>query len=226
MFPKEKLHHAYCVEGDRTEAMASVKNFIGHELKIKIVGNPDVLFLEYDTFAIDDGRMISDMAIKKPFGERRVFVIAFNFITREAQNSLLKLFEEPAAHTNFFLIAPSAVIFLPTLKSRLMFVKLLGVNGEKPDEASAAEKFLKAPLAGRLRISKKLADSVTDEEKSKAEVLSFLERVERRLYRNKSSRGVPAALEEVVKAKRLIFGRSPAVKMILEHIALVLPPKT
>lgn len=225
MFSKENLHHAYCIEGDKAEAIREVKKFLETELNLSVLGNPDVLFLEYDTFTINDGRVISEMAIKKPFGERKIFTTAFNFITREAQNSLLKLFEEPTAATTFFLIVPSAVIFLPTLKSRLMIIGSPEAREAEKRTGNREAEFLKAPLKTRLEISKKLADSVSDEEKSKAEVLEFLEEIEQVLHQRKSSKGASAALEEVMKAKRLIFGRSPATKMILEHIALVMPPQ-
>jgi len=48
-----------------------------------------------------------------------LFVIAASFITHEAQNALLKLFEEPPVDTAFVLVVPPAFQLLPTLQSRI-----------------------------------------------------------------------------------------------------------
>ena len=67
-------------------------------------------------------------------GGKKIFVISTNSITREAQNSLLKIFEEPTEGTHFFLILSSSRILIPTLKSRLHVIPSISSKGENENE--------------------------------------------------------------------------------------------
>ena len=54
---------------------------------------------------------------------KKIFIIETGFFTREAQNSLLKVFEEePTEGTHFFVFTPSAETLLPTLRSRMVIL--------------------------------------------------------------------------------------------------------
>lgn len=59
-------------------------------------------------------------ASRRGFGTSYTFVLAFQSLTNEAQNALLKLTEEPPAHTRIILIVPSEHLILSTLRSRLL----------------------------------------------------------------------------------------------------------
>lgn|SRR3989338_1793987 len=223
MFSKAHLHHAYCVEGNRRGALASIKTFIEKELCLSIVGNPDVLFFDFDTFTIDNGRNLIELSSRKALGERKVFVVAFNFINQEAQNALLKLTEEPSPNTHFFIVVPSAAIFLPTLKSRLLIVSRSDSHEGETNENKKSDEFVKSTIKRRLESAKALASLVSDDEQSKIEILEFLERLERHIRGNgELDKRKALVLEEVIKAKRQIFTRSPSLKMILEHLCLVI----
>jgi len=100
------LHHAYCLDGEKSKLFPELCNFLDSEFCFKTTGNPDFWYGESDTFGIDDGRRLKEMVSKKPFDKaqgKKIFVLAFNFITNEAQNSLLKIFEEPTEETHFFI---------------------------------------------------------------------------------------------------------------------------
>ena len=121
MFKLDKnLHHAYCFEGDVDYITDLLLNFLEKDFKIK--GNPDFWMGEYDRFGINDGRKINDFQLRK--ADKKIIVIKTNFITREAQNSLLKMFEEPTANTHFFIIVPSKEILLPTLQSKSLLIQI------------------------------------------------------------------------------------------------------
>src|SRR3989338_8877964 len=143
------LHHAYLIEGERRSVHLALNRFFENELKLKIRGNPDLLFAEYDTFTIDEARALKDWQSKRPaVGEQKFFVLALNNATHQAQNSLLKVLEEPTAGTHFFLIEPSANIFLPTVRSRLFIVKF--TSEDIGDGGKEAEKFLKSNIWGTI----------------------------------------------------------------------------
>src|SRR3989344_6550574 len=154
----EKLHHAYCLEGKREFILNELLKFLENVFKFRTKGNPDFYYGDFDTLGIDEGRAINEMQSRKAVSApRRIFVIAANFITMETQNSLLKMFEEPAGGAVFFLIISSASILLPTLRSRMMIVNLSrGVEfggsekSEKSENIFDAKKFIKSSVAGRL----------------------------------------------------------------------------
>jgi len=219
-FNVNELHHAYLIVGERRGAHLALNQFFENELKLKIRGNPDLLFAEYDTFTIDEARALKDWQSKRPaVGERKIFVLALNSATSEAQNSLLKVLEEPTAGTHFFLIAPAAEIFLLTVQSRLSIVKFSGEN--KKDESAGAEKFLKSNIGERLAFAKSFADEITDGKKTKTDAIKFLDTIELALRDKKLAEA--SVFEELLQAKIFLRGRSPSVKMLLENLALHLP---
>ncbi len=224
----KKLHHAYVVEGERGEVRKELEEFLVGELKVVVRGNPDFWAGEFDVMGIDEARMIAEMQTRRAAveGAKKIFIIAANGLTREAQNSLLKVFEEPTPDTHFFLIMPSAEILLPTLRSRLSVISPeLGSSASKWD--GEAEKFLKAVPAARLEIAKDMATDVSDEDLTKADAISFLNSVESLLHEKIGKKTLnneqAKAFQELIKMRDYLNDRAPSVKMILEHLSLVLP---
>ena len=172
-----------------------------------------VFFNEFENFGIGNGREIQNLASKKAVsGNTRIFVIAFSSITSEAQNSLLKLFEEPSEGVHFFIIISSFEIFLPTLKSRLHILKIGSVSG---DEKSLADKFIKASKGKRLELLKDIIEN-----KDKQEALKLLDDLEAVLYKESDLEKNADILNTIQKSRDYLRGRVPSVKMILENIAL------
>ena len=88
-------------------------------------GNPDLFEKSYRSFGVEEAADVRTRARTKPLmGNQRVFALFIPSMTAEAQNSLLKLLEEPAPHTVFFLVVPSPHMLLPTIRSRVQFLKL------------------------------------------------------------------------------------------------------
>jgi hypothetical protein len=116
-------HHAYALVGGE-ETRAELLSILAKKHKLAPVGNPDFFDRRYETFSIDDARELKALAETRPIHDdgKKVFVLAMNGITVEAQNALLKLLEEPGDYARFFLILPSAHLLIPTVKSRLQVV--------------------------------------------------------------------------------------------------------
>ena len=139
------LHHAYLISGTTTSEVWYFLESIGFIKQ----ANPDALSLEIETFGIDEARSLFLWASKKSFGERKVSVISSNNFTLEAQNALLKLFEEPPTNTYFFVLLENIGIVISTLISR---VHILEVDLEKNLEKEIGETFLKSDLSERFKI--------------------------------------------------------------------------
>ncbi len=224
MYHSKQLHHAYYFVGHKADELISkLKHFLENVVGVKTTGNPDFYHGKFKTLAIDDARAITESSSRKSFDEsstRKIYIIEADFITEEAQNSLLKVFEEPTSGTHFFIISPQDVL-LPTLRSRMLVIQ------SDPPERSEGNKTYKAPatkvldlsLAERLTLVKVITEGISDEEKTKQDAIILLNQIEAELYENgveKSSKSL-----EVCEATRAsLYDRGAPVKIILENLML------
>ena len=89
------------------------------------------------TISIDDVRSIQEFVKLKTLGSssvRRAIVIEESeALTREAQNSLLKLLEEPPADTVIVLTTSNLTSLLPTIRSRSQIIRIKSPKREASD---------------------------------------------------------------------------------------------
>lgn len=103
--------------------------------------HPDIIYAEHSGklggFSVDTIRNIcTDAYIKPNNGETKVYVLTdADNITVQAQNSLLKLIEEPPAYAYFIFTASSKNIFLETVLSRIISLSVSEVSKEEATEA-------------------------------------------------------------------------------------------
>jgi hypothetical protein len=229
------LHHAYVIEGERGKVFSELCDFLERDVGIVRRGNPDFWQAEFDTLGIDESRALKEMQSRKAItGSKKIFVVMVDFITREAQNALLKIFEEPTEGTHFFLIMPSVETLLPTLRSRLVVIPKI-VETFPQAEAGAGlrvsgltatypvpEAFLDAHPAERITLLKQLIAA-----KNKALAIEFLNRLEEALYNRMRTETMKEKnffiLKEISKCRSYLHDRSPSMKMILEYISLAIP---
>ncbi len=221
---KDNLHHAYCVVGNSSDVFSELEKFLTKELKFSIHDNPDFWYGEYDSMDIEDGRSIKDSHQNRPVsGDKKIFVVSANFITDKAQNAMLKLFEEPRGDTHFFLILPSLNNIIPTFRSRLFIID----TNETGTSIIDTRKFLKMTMKDRLEAVKTICASISDEEESKIEIIKFINSLELELKKKvnflKTTDEEIKLFEEIEKMRQYASEQSPSLKMILEHISLMLP---
>ncbi len=232
---KNNLHHAYLIEGDYKEIFPQIIRFLENDLNFITKSNPDFWYGKFETFGIGDGRKINELQSRKAFSEKefdkketnkKIFVIKTDFITREAQNSLLKMFEEPTPNTHFFIIMNSSEFLLPTLKSRLMLVKPYSQNSSGEEIKKFTADFVEASLSERLKMVKKFFGSLTPKILAdKIGAISFLNELEKQLRKQKNIKNIKEKdliiFEEIIKCRSYLNDRSPSVKMLLEHISVI-----
>lgn len=211
MFSKDTLHHAYFIEGEKATVLAELEAFLSDAFNIVRHGNPDVHFVEHESFGIDEGRGIQEMQQLRPvMGDKKIFILTIGAITSEAQNSLLKVFEEPTPGTHFFVISSSQRILLPTLRSRM--VVLTHASTAKTDLRAEARKFIPMSPKSRLEF---VAPYIEEKDRAKAE--SFLQAVISELHREKKM----DAIREILPLIKYLKDRSSSLKLILERMALL-----
>ncbi len=220
----KNLHHAYAIIGNADEILKELQNFFKKELKFQTTGNPDFWHGIYDVLDVDDSRALKELHQNRPTaGDKKIFVVSANFITEKAQNAMLKIFEEPCGDTHFFLILPTAFNLIPTLASRLIIIHHSGKNNSLVN----VKDFLKLSISERIEEIKKLMTSITDEEKSKIEVVNFINALEVELAKKtdflKLKKREVKLFEQIEKVRQYSSEQSPSLKMLLEYLAFIIP---
>lgn len=113
---------------------------------------------------IEDVRNIQKAILLKPFrGKTKAVIIdAYEGITPEAQNALLKILEEPPNNTAIVITATNKDLLLPTIVSRCKVV-VLQENEIKllDNDFSEFEKYLNTLLNGKTGDRLKIAQNIT-----------------------------------------------------------------
>lgn len=176
----------------------------------------DIRHLTATSLGIDEARRLRALASDRAWsGQGRHFLITARTLTIEAQNALLKLFEEPPADTTFWLIVPHPSVLLPTLRSRL--IEVTAGEADLPEAApeGGAGEFLRASYKERLGLIASLAKKDPD----------GLQELIRQLTR--ASWPQPAAGKRaLLLADRYVYNRGALKKMLAEELALSLPIAT
>lgn len=201
------FHHANLLVG----SLGNAESYLAAKLRslgIETLNNPDFIVFREAVFGIDEARKLAELSSRRAFFDKKVFFIAPERITAEAQNALLKTFEDPSSETFFFLVAKEEALIIPTLRSRMLATPL---NVEHSVFNKEAEQFLQLPPKDRLLFSKKFVD----DEKNLSNFLDELMLV----LKNKSE---AENLERVYRLRKFADDRSASSRLILEHLALVL----
>lgn len=176
-----------------------------------------------ESFDIAQARALAEKAATRPIaGEKRYFVVSCAYIPHEAQNALLKLFEDPPATAQFYIIVPRAELILPTLRSRLHVLYESPVVGRALNPETSA--FLGAAFADRLEQIAMLAKA-----KDAHAMRVLINGIERaagfgvgKYVREKQD---VSYLADVLMASTYAETRGASHKMLLEHLALSIPEK-
>lgn len=129
------------------------------------------------TLGIDDVRALQKRLYLKPFKSKtKAMVIAIlDRVTIEAQNSLLKVLEEPPNHTIIVLVSANKELFLPTILSRCVLIELKDEGLKLSEEdlktfVDVLSNLQKYEAGDRLKIAETYG-------KTREEASSFLEKI-------------------------------------------------
>jgi len=226
LFPKD-LYHSYIVEGEPDKMVSSLLEFLEARGEIE-AKSPDVLCQVYKSFTMDDSLEIKEWHSRSGISKsKKVCIIATNFINREAEQTLLKIIEEPGVNTHFFIVVPDSSALLPTIISRTHIIK----TKQFVDEVIKKEvlNFLSLPPKDRINIVASIIKNNKDEENSgqlRYYATIFVNGIESIFYKrfkeNMKDENVKFILNELQKARGYLSTPGASVKMILEHLALII----
>lgn len=229
-------HHAYAVVGERATLLSHVHDFVLKTFGISS-GHSDFLLYEYETVSIEQARLIRDAALLRPTGDYRVIVIAAHGFGREAQNALLKIFEEPPQGVHFIIVIPVRHILLPTVQSRLMFIDIEGVgNGDAAKQLSSelsestrevadheVPEFLSLSYKDRLEWVKDFTDDIKAEKRTRYDAVVFLTQLQKEIYEKFPPQENATLHKQLLSILSYAQDPSAGLKMLLEQVSLVVP---
>ncbi len=226
LFPKD-LYHSYIIESNIDTIPYLLREFLEERGDIE-KQSPDFLIELYDSFSISDGDRIKEWHRNMPVGGgKKICIIGAKFINREAEQSLLKIIEEPNKHTHFFIIVPDSSLLLDTILSRVHLIKNIVDNNIQNDDY--ANEFLNSSIANRIEKITDIIKEFKDDENSgglRYRATSLVNSLERIIYvkwkNNINSENEKFILNELKNCRDYLSTPGASVKMILEHIALIL----
>ncbi len=224
---KDNLHHAYLIEGAREQIVQEILEFF-ESIKVQTSSNPDFVQIFIDNFKVDEAFALRAMSYDKSFSDgKKIFIICANTFSPDAENIMLKMFEEPIRNTHFFLVVPDVNTLLKTLISRFYLIK-----SESYQNTKDAEKFIGMSLQERINFIKELLTNPEDEEGNeivvfdsiRVQALQFLNSLELSLHR-KMSRFNPdiKCFEHLFKVRKFLRMPGSSTKSLMESVALITP---
>lgn len=225
LFPRD-LYHSYVVLGEPETTVYSLKTFLEERGEIKL-NSPDVFVKTYDSFTINDGRQIKEWHSELKISEgKKICLIGAKFINHDAERTLLKIIEEPAFNTHFFLIVPHHLSLLDTILSRTHLVDTFENNNNFKEQA---KDFISLNKNKRIEFVSKIIKDNKDETGSgnvRFVAISLINEIEKIIfdrfkkdYKDKKNKQI---LEELEKNREFLKLPGSSPKMILEYLALVL----
>jgi len=226
LFPKN-LYHSYVIEGEPSRTATELLKFLEVRGEIERQ-SPDVLCQIYESFMMDDSGEIKDWHSRCGISKsKKVCIIATKFINREAEQTLLKIIEEPAINTHFFIIVPDASLLAETILSRVHLIKIK--QSSDIDIQKDALRFISSSPKDRINKVALIIKEKKDEENSgqlRYYATSFVNEIESIIYqkfkKDRNNEKIKFALGELQKSREYLSTPGASVKMILEHLALVI----
>ncbi len=206
---------------DKDKASAHISSFLKKE---KI--NPFDINLQVfeKAMGIPDVRNIQKSISLKPFKGKikAVIVQAYEGITVEAQNALLKVLEEPPANTIILITIQKKELILPTIISRCKIIILQEKEiTSTQDSLSEFEKVLSILLNGKVGDKLKIAQDIA---RDKENATSWLEKmavfVRKKLIENYNDPKYLNFLKELQKTYKVIKSTNVSQRTSLENLFL------
>lgn len=207
------MHHALLSSGSPNDTKEFAL-FVAKQLGVTVSGNSNFHIRTYDTLDVDEARKLRDL-MSLAGGDKRTLVIGAQSVGREAQNALLKIIEEPGEGITFAFRVPRGV-FIPTVLSRLSEIEFKA----KKRDTEGAKEFLHANSVTRSKLIEKIV-----KDKNKQLAYELVCDIESLLAEDISNQQTRVALSEISGMRSYLMDQSASVKMVLEHLALVLPQK-
>ncbi len=231
-------HHAYVAVGTSGEVESKTRSYAARLLSLTGSSNPDIQTLSFGVLSVDDVRVIASRVYQSSTSGQKIVSIYASRIFHESQNALLKICEEPPEGVTIIIGVSSLGQLLPTLRSRLLplpeEIALAETNAALETENSASVLLLLSKAEQEKYIGKLLDRSKSDKDEVKqaarteaTKLLKSLLEVTHAQFLHEETLAhraeLHAFLEDLSSFVPLVYERSTPLKLIFEHILLVIP---
>lgn len=221
LFPKD-LYHSYVIEGHLENTAEELFSFF------KENNNTNIFFQKYEALTIDNSREIKFWHNERSVDDKKkICIIATKFINPEAEQALLKIIEEPTTNTHFFIIIPDTNLLKDTIISRVQLIKAPKFNNQ--DQKKFVNNFISLSIKERLEKILLIIKEHKDEDNSaklRDYAISFINELENIFYdkfkNDKMNKKISTILDELQKSRYYLSKSGSSVKMVLEHLALMI----
>ena len=202
------------------------KEFIESFCKEKGIGKFDQkLFEPIDaSFGVALVRDIRAAAFLKPTQSKEKLLILEDAqkLTTEAQNALLKILEEPPAHTYVILSATTDAYFLPTVLSRCKTIILEEKTNTSSDDdifqyTSILEKLTSGSVGEKLALAETVAGNKDEISHWLTQMILFLRE---KMHADLENKVYPKLLKNMQEAHQLFQTTNVSPRIIIEHLVL------
>jgi hypothetical protein len=210
------FHHFYLIEGDIENTVSGITTHLG-----ELGFTPDATrHITKDHFTIDDAHELQHSQIETTDTLKKFFIVTFNTIGHEAEQSLLKTLEEPKEGTHFFFVTPRIRGIRDTILSRCY--KIIGDTASDSSIEKMVKDFLKGNSVDRLVQVAEILESAEEESNlPKTFTRALMQQVyESFSIEKKEEREV---IEKTAELCGYIENRGASEKYILETLALTIP---
>jgi hypothetical protein len=226
LFPQD-LYHSYIVETNGDDITRELILFLEDRKEIES-NSADLLCQTYEAFTMNDSLEIKEWHSRRGITlGKKICIICAKFINREAEQTLLKIIEEPGENTHFFIVVPDSSVLLPTIISRTHILRI--ESKDNLEIQREAVNFIKSEPKDRIDIVALIIKDNKDEENSgklRSYATSFINALEgifyKRFKENINDKNTKFILDELQKSRGYLKTPGASVKMILENIALVI----
>jgi len=215
---------SFLITGENRQKLLEEVERIQKERKISSF---DVYFAkdeEGKVFGIETFRRLKEKIFLKPFQspEKIVVLDMTEGATPQAQNSMLKLLEEPPKSTLMIILGQRVDSFLPTIISRCQVIET--ENEKSVTDGTEIERILKAPIGERLVAAQGISKDKKEAAEFTKESILFL----REQMNNQAKEGSPDAkktaktIKEFEKAYYALTQTNINARMTLENLFLTI----
>ncbi|HEY4484073.1 MAG TPA: hypothetical protein VI752_02790 [Candidatus Paceibacterota bacterium] len=209
-------HHSYVYVNEDSTPLLELLQSNFSDLFIDNLNHPDLWIRNYTTFTIEDSRDLKKFNQTKASLNNKIALISANSITAEAQQSLLKVLEEPYPGVMIFLVLPNINLLLPTIMSR---VEILEIENKSMVKNKEALHFLSLSISERLLLLEEWRKK--DVAENRLWATGLLNGIEMYIKNNNINNG----LLSILNIKKYISDQSFSFRLAFLYLALALPEK-
>jgi|GEM_PF-4617784 len=209
--------HAYFLSGDPKTQTDYLVNLLQNNTEFN-----HHIWKQYDSLiSIENVHEAKKMAQSKQSEHEKTWIILGGIsISRDAQQALLKILEEPTLGTHICICLPSYDQLLETVQSRLTLFPISDSMQTYYNEEVSF--FIQRPYKERMAYIKEISEKLKE-----GNIARFLETLQKQIYQmhitSKETKKYSLLLEEILFMQRYARNQGAMIVLILEHIAIMIP---